>query len=147
MLLLTKIKKYFRSVAPPYSRADVLPVSLTLLLLSAGPLALPSVAQTSVNPRIEIISEEEVEDQDIVEFATNEVLFKVKKSARGRVKEGKGKDTGIPSLNSVVKGAGAEIAGVRRLAKVGKNSQGSAASILESSLKPCITLERAAAAG
>src|SRR3989344_6945918 len=54
------------------------------------------------------------------QFLSNELLVKVKKEARGKVKEGNPEDTGLASLNKIFKEEKAK--GFEKIAKAGKNS-------------------------
>jgi subtilisin family serine protease len=55
------------------------------------------------------------------QFISNELLVKIKKETKGRVKEGKPDDTGIPSLDNINRKFQAK--GFERVAKLGKKSK------------------------
>ena len=117
--------QYREAINPPYNRKDLITVGVTLFILLVFPLTIIAALNArSLLPRAKTVGEEPVAKTGEASFLSNELLVKVKKEARGKVKEGNPADTGIASLNNINKEF--KVKKFEKVAKVGKNSKADA---------------------
>ncbi len=117
-LFKSGIKNYQEAINPPYKRNDLVAVGLTVFLLLIIPLTVIGIFQP-LNTNKQTQAQAPIKNKE-TEFLSNELLIKIKKDARGKVKEGNAQDVGIESLNNIFKENHGK--GFKRVAKVGRNS-------------------------
>lgn len=114
------IRQYRKSINPPYARKDLYPILGTVVILLAIPLTMFAVYQAR-----ELSSKAAGEGPVAVagesKFISNELLIKIKKGSRDRVRSGKPADTGIASINRINKEM--KVKKFERVAKIGKKSK------------------------
>lgn len=99
------VRKYRTSINPPYKRKDYLTLAVTLFLLLAIPLTVIVATQArDIRKSAEGPSEQAPPQPQEIEFVSNEILIRVKKSSDENIKsKPKPEDTGIASLNDINK--------------------------------------------
>jgi len=116
---------YRKRINPPYSRKDLTVIAATVLILIILPLTVfAGIKARSLLPKAETTKDVPVATTDEPTFLSNELLIKVAKEARGKVKEGNPADTGIASLNNINQQH--QVKKFEKVAKVGKNSKSDA---------------------
>jgi subtilisin family serine protease len=98
MKIAKKFVRFYRqSINPPYNKKDLWPIIGTIGIL----IAVPLVANTSNFKKDKVQEEINLVSQEVdTKFASNEILIKVKKPLRDKIKEkAKPTDTGVKSVD------------------------------------------------
>jgi beta propeller repeat protein len=115
------VEQYRSSINPPYKTHDFLTLATSLFLLLALPITVIASLQVR-EPGAAAATREEglLRTGKVTEFVSNELLIKVKKEVRHKVKQGNPASVGIASINRINKKH--RVSRFERPVKKGKNS-------------------------
>src|SRR3989344_1634859 len=124
---LARFKENFKEENPqlPLTLGIIL-IVVFLIAASLAPQISQKLGQLSQKKQgqVSFAKEEEPPKPSETEFISNELLIKIKKEVKNKVKEGNAQDTGVTSLNKLNKEV--QVNKFEKVAKVGKNSKADA---------------------